>query len=107
MIKVVKFGGSSVANSTQFKKVRGIVESDPDRKFVVTSACGKESHEDHKITDLLYLCDAHIRYGVSVEPIFQLIRDKYMRIKEDLGLKLDLLMSCGKTLKSLTADKGN
>ena len=90
MIKVVKFGGSSVANSTQFKKVRGIVESDPDRKFVVTSACGKESHEDHKITDLLYLCDAHIRYGVSVEPIFQLIRDKYMRIKEDLGLKLDL-----------------
>ena len=53
MIKVVKFGGSSVANSVQFAKVKNIVESDPSRKFVVTSACGKESHEDHKITDLL------------------------------------------------------
>lgn len=43
MIKVVKFGGSSVANATQFAKVKQIVESDSDRKFIVTSACGKES----------------------------------------------------------------
>ena len=90
MIKVVKFGGSSVANSTQFQKVRNIVESDPSRKFVVTSACGKESHEDHKITDLLYLCEAHVRYGVSYEDIFKLIEDKYLRIREDLHLKIDL-----------------
>ena len=90
MIKVVKFGGSSVANSSQFQKVRNIVESDPSRKFVVTSACGKESHEDHKITDLLYLCEAHVRYGVSYEDIFKLIEDKYLRIREDLHLQIDL-----------------
>jgi aspartate kinase len=71
MIKVVKFGGSSVANSAQFKKVKGIIEEDHDRKFIVTSACGKETNEDHKVTDLLYLCAAHIKYGVSYESIFQ------------------------------------
>jgi len=90
MIKVVKFGGSSVANSTQFKKVKEIVDADKDRKFIVTSACGKETHEDHKVTDLLYLCAAHIRYGVSYDSIFQLIEDKYMNIKNGLGLKTDL-----------------
>ena len=52
MITVAKFGGSSVANSTQFKKVKNIVTGNRDIKYVVTSACGKENKEDHKITDL-------------------------------------------------------
>ena len=90
MIKVVKFGGSSVADAGQFEKVRKIVESDPERKFIVTSACGKSTKEDHKITDLLYLCQAHIRYGVSYEGIFDLIRQKYFGIREKLGLHTDL-----------------
>jgi Aspartokinases len=90
MIKVVKFGGSSVANSTQFEKVKKIIDEDRDRKFIVTSACGKETHEDHKVTDLLYLCAAHVKYGVSYDSIFQLIEDKYMSIKNNLGLKTDL-----------------
>lgn len=90
MIKVVKFGGSSVANAAQFAKVKNIVLSDPARQFVVASACGKESKEDHKVTDLLYLCEAHIRYGVSYEPIFAEVEAKYSKIKEDLGLALDL-----------------
>lgn len=90
MIKVAKFGGSSVANACQFRKVRQIIESDPDREFVISSACGKESNEDHKVTDLLYLCEAHVRYGVSYEPIFGQIVEKYSSIKEDLGLKIDL-----------------
>ena len=90
MIKVAKFGGSSVANAEQFRKVKKIIQSDPDRKFVVSSACGKESSEDHKVTDLLFLCEAHVRFGVSYEPIFEQIEAKYNRIKQDLGLKLDL-----------------
>ncbi len=90
MIKVAKFGGSSVANAAQFRKVKGIIESDPDRKFVVSSACGKESSEDHKVTDLLFLCEAHVRFGVSYEPIFSQIEKKYNRIKNELGLKIDL-----------------
>ena len=90
MIKVVKFGGSSVANAAQFAKVKHIVESDSDRKFIITSACGKESKEDHKITDLLYLCQAHVRYGVSYDSILDLIKEKYDGIKRDLNLKVDL-----------------
>jgi len=90
MIKVAKFGGSSVANAAQFRKVKAIVESDSARRFVVSSACGKESNEDHKVTDLLFLCEAHVRFGVSYEPIFQQIEAKYQRIKDELGLKLDL-----------------
>ena len=61
MIKVAKFGGSSVANAVQFAKVKKIVGADPGRKFIVTSACGKESSDDHKVTDLLYLIEAHVR----------------------------------------------
>ena len=90
MLKVAKFGGSSLANSTQFRKVRSIVESDPSRRYVVVSACGKESKEDHKVTDLLYLCEAHIRYGVPYDDIFRLIEDKYLKIRDDLGLTTDL-----------------
>ena len=90
MIKVVKFGGSSVANAAQFAKVRNIVESDPSRKFIVTSACGKEGKEDHKITDLLYLCHAHLKYGVSYQEIFDLIKQKYYEIKDKLHLSADL-----------------
>ena len=90
MIKVAKFGGSSVANAEQFRKVKKIIEADSDRKFVVSSACGKESSEDHKVTDLLFLCEAHVRFGVSYEPIFEQIVAKYNRIKNELGLTLDL-----------------
>lgn len=90
MSKAVKFGGSSVANSEQFKKVKQIILADPDRKYVVTSACGKSGQEDHKVTDLLYLCAAHITYDVSYESIFQSIVDKYMEINRSLCLKIDL-----------------
>lgn len=90
MIKVVKFGGSSVANAEQFKKVKNIVESDVNRKFVVTSACGKSDNEDHKVTDLLYLCHAHIKYGVPCNNLFNIIIKKYKTIKEELNLSINL-----------------
>ena len=69
MLKVAKFGGSSVAGAEQFRKVKSIVEADPDRRIIVVSAAGKRNREDHKITDLLYLCNAHRTYGVSCEEI--------------------------------------
>ena len=90
MIKVSKFGGSSVANSEQFKKVKKIVESDNDRKFIVTSACGKIDKNDYKITDLLYLTYAHIKFGVSYDDIFSKIEKKYQTIKDDLKLQTDI-----------------
>ncbi len=90
MLKVVKFGGSSMADAAQFEKIRRIVEGDPARRVVVVSAPGKRSREDHKVTDLLYLCHAHLKYGVSCAHIYQLIRDRYAGIAADCGLKLDL-----------------
>ena len=66
---VCKFGGSSMANATQFKKVRDIVISNPLRRGVVVSAIGKSKSTDNKITDLLYLLFAHIKYKVNYEPI--------------------------------------
>ncbi len=90
MIKVAKFGGSSVADASQFRKVRDIVLSDPARKLVVVSAAGKRDSKDHKITDLLYLCHAHITYGVSCDEIFDKISDRFIEIRNDLGLSFDI-----------------
>ena len=56
MLKVLKFGGSSMADAAQFEKVRSIVTSDESRRVVVVSAAGKRYKDDHKVTDLLYLC---------------------------------------------------
>ena len=90
MLKVLKFGGSSMASAAQYAKVRAIVEADDSRRVVVVSAAGKRSKEDHKITDLLYLCHAHMRYGVSCDAVFGMIAQRYLEIRDQLGLKTDL-----------------
>ena len=56
MSKVVKFGGSSLADAKQFKKVADIIHADPERRYVVPSAPGKRFKEDTKVTDMLYRC---------------------------------------------------
>lgn len=90
MLKVLKFGGTSMADAAQYHKVRDIVLSDPTRRVVVVSAAGKRFSEDNKITDLLYLCYAHLQYGVSCDTIYAMIRDRYCAIRDELGLKTDL-----------------
>ena len=90
MLKVLKFGGSSMADASQYAKVRSIVEADPDRRVVVVSAAGKRYSGDHKLTDLLYLCHAHLQYGVSCDSIFQMIFDRYAAIRDTLQLKTDI-----------------
>ena len=52
-MKVVKFGGSSMADAGQYRKIRDILMADPERRVVVVSAAGKRFKDDHKITDLL------------------------------------------------------
>ena len=89
-MKVSKFGGSSLANAAQFQKVKNIVLSDPSREIVVVSALGRENSADHKITDLLYLTHAHLTYGVSVDEIFEEIRQKHLSVQQALGLDFDL-----------------
>lgn len=87
-MKVVKFGGSSMADAGQYRKVRDILMADPERKVVVVSAAGKRFSGDHKLTDLLYLCYAHIQYGVDCSTIFDAIASRYIDIRDDLGLDL-------------------
>ena len=90
MQKVVKFGGSSLANATQFKKVKSIIESDKSRSIVVVSALGKRNKEDHKITDLLYLTAAHLKYNVDAMSVFEIVKNRYYEVKEELQLDVDL-----------------
>ena len=90
MLKVLKFGGSSLADSTQFAKVKSIVESDDAREVVIVSAPGKRTKEDNKITDLLYLIHAHIKYGVAYDGVLSMIKDRYIEIKEGCGLDIDI-----------------
>ena len=90
MLKVLKFGGSSMADAHQFAKVKAIVDSDPSRRVVVVSAAGKRSRDDHKLTDLLYLCYAHLQYGVSCDAVFDMIRSRYLSIRNELHLSTPL-----------------
>lgn len=90
MLKVAKFGGSSMADAGQFKKVKAIINADPARRVIVVSAAGKRFKEDHKLTDLLYLCHAHIKYGVSCDTVFGMISDRYRGICSELELSLDI-----------------
>ncbi len=108
MLKITKFGGSSCASAEQFRKVRAIIESDPSRRFVVVSAAGRKTKKDNKITDLLYLCRAHVDYHVDYHPVFEIIRARFLEIKAELGLSTpiedDLDMLCEK-LPDLSVDE--
>ena len=90
MLKVAKFGGSSLADAKQFQKVKSIVDADESRRLIVVSASGKRSKDDNKITDLLYLCHAHLQYSVSCESVFSLIESRYLEIKQELGLEINI-----------------
>ena len=88
MLKVTKFGGSSMADAGQYRKIRDILLADPARRVVVVSAAGKRDKNDNKITDLLYLCHSHVKYGVDCDRIFQMIASRYIGIRNELGLAL-------------------
>ncbi len=90
MFKVSKFGGSSLSDATQFKKVKEIVLSDPDRKVVVVSALGKRFSDDSKITDLLYILHAHLKYSVSYDEIWKTIRNRFIGVRDELHIEYDI-----------------
>ena len=87
---VVKFGGSSLADAAQFRKVRDIIRMDPRRCYVVPSAPGRRFPEDEKITDLLYQTYRAQRNGENIEPIFRRVRERYLSIAEELGLSFPI-----------------
>lgn len=88
MKKIVKFGGSSLANAQQFEKVGEIIRSDESRRYVVPSAPGKRFDGDTKVTDLLYKCYNTAVKGEDFSAQLQEIKERYYEIVR--GLKLDL-----------------
>lgn len=90
MKKVVKFGGSSLANSDQFRKVGEIIRSEESRRYVVPSAPGKRFPEDTKVTDLLYACYNKAAAGEDFSRELKEISDRYYEIIRGLELSLSL-----------------
>ena len=89
-LKVVKFGGSSLADAEQFRKVAAIVKADPDRHFVVASAPGKRCSGDTKVTDMLYHCFDMVQNREDITEYYAKICDRYNSIIRDLGLNFDI-----------------
>ncbi len=89
-MKVVKFGGSSLADAAQFRKVAAIIKADPARRFVVASAPGKRHSGDIKVTDMLYQCYEMVRNREDITAYFAQISERYNGIIRDLGLNFDI-----------------
>lgn len=90
-MKVCKFGGSSVADSSQIKKVKAILDSDRDRSVVVVSAPGKRFSGDEKVTDMLLECAALVSKGGTCDEKFSSVKERYRDIAEGLGLERSVI----------------
>ena len=89
-VKVLKFGGSSVADASQIRKIREIIEADAERRYVVVSAPGKRYSGDSKITDLLIMLKAVIDNNIPYEPLLAPLKERYTSIAVELGIDADL-----------------
>ena len=89
-IIVAKFGGSSLADSEQFLKVKSIIESNDNRRYVIPSAPGKVHKDDHKITDLLYMCHQLSSHRLNIDDVYNIIEKRFLNIGIELGLEIDI-----------------
>ena len=105
-LKVLKFGGSSLADAEHFRLVAKIIQSDPTRRYVVASAPGKRNSGDSKITDLLYKCHALATDEEDITEVFDEIKDRYNSIIADLGLDMDLTEAFEKIRLSVLHSSG-
>jgi len=87
---VCKFGGTSLADASQVRKVKAILAADARRRIVVPSAPGKRSQDDPKVTDLLYLCHDMAEMHADLSGPFGALRERYVQIEADLGLKVGI-----------------
>lgn len=87
---VAKFGGSSLADSNQFAKVKNIVNSDSRRKYIIPSAPGKRHSKDHKVTDLLYMCHQLATHDLSFDEVYNIIQKRYEDICMNLSIDMDI-----------------
>ena len=89
-VKVVKFGGSSLADAEHFRQVASIIKADPARRYVVPSAPGKRFKEDIKVTDMLYACYEAVRGNGDLDEIYEKVKERYNGIIAELGLNFDI-----------------
>ena len=90
MIKVCKFGGTSMSDGMNFCRVAEIIKSDPARRYIVVSAPGKRFGNDGKITDLLYTAHTALTEGKDFHAAFQKVRDRFLGIVKESGLSFDM-----------------
>ncbi len=106
-MKVVKFGGSSVANAEQISKIIGIVTSDPDRRIVVVSAPGKRCSDDTKVTDLLIALADTVLAGNDFESPLKAVVDRYAEIQSDLDLPASVIEVIEADLRGRIENRGS
>ena len=104
MLKVAKFGGSSLSDSLHFLAVKRIVEADPARRVIVVSAAGKRHPNDRKITDLLYLCHARTQGGVPCADLCGQIRSRYLQIRDGCDHSFGIEQELSEILRSHTPE---
>jgi aspartate kinase len=105
-LKVLKFGGSSLADAEHFRQVAEIVKSEPERRYVVASAPGKRFSGDAKVTDLLYTCYNLASNEEDITDVFNEIKSRYNDIIAELGLDLDLSETFEKIRLSVVHNSG-
>ena len=88
MVKVVKFGGSSLASAEQFTKVGDIIRSDESRKYVVPSAPGKRNSKDTKVTDMLYACYDLAENDQDFKVMLRKIKDMFDRLVKSYPVEM-------------------
>ena len=103
MLAIAKFGGSSLSCAANWKRVREIVTGDIARRVIVVSAAGKRHADDHKITDLLYLCHAHLRYGVPCWELWRKIASRYLVIRDECAIDYPIEDDLDAIYESLSA----
>ena len=101
-VKVAKFGGSSVADVIQLNKIKEIILSDPERRYIIVSAPGKRFDGDNKITDLLYLVKTTMENMLPYDQLFQVVCDRYTAVQANLGLNIDMQSAYDKIKEKLT-----
>ena len=105
MIKVCKFGGTSMADAKAMTQAKAIIESDASRRYVVVSAPGKRFKEDIKITDMLYKCNQEVLECGTCEKSFGIIKARFIEIVKDLGVNLDIEEILNETQEAIALNK--
>jgi len=105
MIKVCKFGGTSMADGTTMRRVANIINQDPERRYVVVSAPGKRFSGDVKITDLLYQTYAEVRETGKCAAAYEKICDRFRGIVHELHLDFQIDALLDETRNAIEAER--